>query len=101
MHENLYKKLTLQKSKKNSDSEEELDGVELVPNIILNPGFCDSDGGEPGTTSPITRFNPRAPYHNYRNHRLSADSEDDDIEEPMTFSRKMSIFFTGNTIKRI
>ncbi|XP_055523811.1 uncharacterized protein LOC129717721 isoform X2 [Wyeomyia smithii] len=114
------------------EKEEELDSVELVPNIILNPGFCDSDDqgqnplsppmprtlafqGSPVVGNHVNSHNRRASsYH--QNHtsrphygssygaggRYHYDDEDDDSdEEPMTFSRRMSIFFTGNTIKRI
>uniref|UniRef100_A0A182J2F9 Ig-like domain-containing protein n=1 Tax=Anopheles atroparvus TaxID=41427 RepID=A0A182J2F9_ANOAO len=97
-----------------NDKEEELDSLELVPNIILNPGFCDSDDqGHNPLAPPIPRS---LPYNRYRGHGLDVaghatngangdddddDDDEDDDEEPMTFSRRMSIFFTGNTIKRI
>ncbi|XP_055589117.1 uncharacterized protein LOC129741389 [Uranotaenia lowii] len=122
------------------EKEEELDSLELVPNIILNPGFCDSDdqGGQEHLSPPVPRtlaFLPVGPPGAQRNRSNSAypsyaynsrssnsgryhygngrgppngggadddDDDDDDYdEEPMTFSRRMSIFFTGNTIKRI
>lgn len=81
-----------------------------MPNIILNPGFCDSDDqGQNPLAPPIPRT---LPYNRYRTggphdgRGRPVDDEDDedddeDDEEPMTFSRRMSIFFTGNTIKRI
>ncbi|XP_053660136.1 uncharacterized protein LOC128709174 [Anopheles marshallii] len=89
-----------------NDKDEELDSLELVPNIILNPGFCDSDDqGQNPLSPPIPRT---LPYNRYRGNGHDGtgageddDDEDDDEEEPMTFSRRMSIFFTGNTIKRI
>lgn len=92
-----------------NDKDEELDSLELVPNIILNPGFCDSDDqGQHPLSPPIPRT---LPYNRYRSHGHDRagpadedddeDDDDDDEEEPMTFSRRMSIFFTGNTIKRI
>ncbi|XP_061517518.1 uncharacterized protein LOC11175604 [Anopheles gambiae] len=93
-----------------NDKDEELDSLELVPNIILNPGFCDSDDqGQNPLAPPIPRT---LPYNRYRTggphdgRGRPVDDEDDedddeDDEEPMTFSRRMSIFFTGNTIKRI
>ncbi|XP_058127548.1 uncharacterized protein LOC131290904 [Anopheles ziemanni] len=95
-----------------NDKEEELDSLELVPNIILNPGFCDSDDqGQNPLAPPIPRS---LPYNRYRSQGLDVtgrggtgganeedDDDEDDDEEPMTFSRRMSIFFTGNTIKRI
>ncbi|XP_039444289.1 uncharacterized protein LOC120424283 isoform X2 [Culex pipiens pallens] len=117
------------------EKEEELDSLELVPNIILNPGFCDSDDqGQNPLMPPLPRtlaFLPVGPprprnqplaarrassYHHpsstsYSGNRYysngpngGADDDDDDDDsdvEPMTFSRRMSIFFTGNTIKRI
>uniref|UniRef100_A0A182QBW4 Ig-like domain-containing protein n=1 Tax=Anopheles farauti TaxID=69004 RepID=A0A182QBW4_9DIPT len=89
-----------------NDKDEELDSLELVPNIILNPGFCDSDDqGQHPLSPPIPRT---LPYNRYRSHgHDTAGTADEDVdddeeeEEPMTFSRRMSIFFTGNTIKRI
>ncbi|XP_050069979.1 uncharacterized protein LOC126558075 [Anopheles maculipalpis] len=91
-----------------NDKDEELDSLELVPNIILNPGFCDSDDqGQNPLSPPIPRT---LPYNRYRMNGHGTgpaddddedDEDDDDEEEPMTFSRRMSIFFTGNTIKRI
>uniref|UniRef100_A0A182W4U6 Fibronectin type-III domain-containing protein n=1 Tax=Anopheles minimus TaxID=112268 RepID=A0A182W4U6_9DIPT len=91
-----------------NDKDEELDSLELVPNIILNPGFCDSDDqGQNPLSPPIPRT---LPYNRYRSNGHDGgpgagdddeDDEDDEEEEPMTFSRRMSIFFTGNTIKRI
>ncbi|XP_058444555.1 uncharacterized protein LOC131426122 isoform X2 [Malaya genurostris] len=108
------------------EKEEELDSLELVPNIILNPGFCDSDDqGQNPLSPPIPRtlaFQPvgnhvnshNQPGNSYHHNRHYSspygggsryhynDYDDDDSEdEPMTFSRRMSIFFTGNTIKRI
>lgn len=57
--------------------------------VILNPGFChDDDQNRP--LSPI-----KTHFYGYGN------QYNDDYEKDMTFSRKMSIFFTGNTIKRI
>lgn len=63
----------------------------LVQNmhVILNPGFCDDDHRAP--LSPI-----KTNYYAY--HHGDYDKYD---KADMTFSRKMSIFFTGNTIKRI
>ncbi|XP_055632165.1 uncharacterized protein LOC129772199 [Toxorhynchites rutilus septentrionalis] len=104
--------------------DEELDSLELVPNIILNPGFCDSDDqGQNPLSPPMPRAFPLLPLNSngqpqiptfprpsYYNHSSASygsryhydnDDNDDYEEEPMTFSRRMSIFFTGNTIKRI
>lgn len=96
------------------EKEEELDSLELVPNIILNPGFCDSDDqGQNPLSPPVPRtlaFSPVAVGNNHlsSHHNRRGSSyhsryhyDDDDDYEPMTFSRRMSIFFTGNTIKRI
>lgn len=93
--------------------EERLDSLELVPNIILNPGFCESDGEDQQkppsppftrTFSPFSSMNPSA-NGNSNGSNTNNDDEDDDYDEDdepqLTFSRKMSIFFTGNTIKRI
>jgi hypothetical protein len=62
---------------------------DLVQNmhVILNPGFCDDDQLRP--LSPLKTHN----FYGY--------GSNDEYEKDMTFSRKMSIFFTGNTIKRI
>lgn len=73
-----------------SQEEDESD-KDLVQNmhVILNPGFChDDDQNRP--LSPI-----KTHFYGYGN------QYNDDYEKDMTFSRKMSIFFTGNTIKRI
>ncbi|XP_058811315.1 uncharacterized protein LOC131676210 [Topomyia yanbarensis] len=105
------------------EKEEELDSLELVPNIILNPGFCDSDDqGQSSLSPPIPRtlafqpvgngtvsshngyhYNRRytSPYGAGSRYNYNDYDDDDSEEEPMTFSRRMSIFFTGNTIKRI
>lgn len=63
--------------------------MDLVQNmhVILNPGFCDTDD-QRAPLSPI-----KTHYYGYGN--------DDFEKDNVTFSRKMSIFFTGNTIKRI
>lgn len=60
----------------------------LVQNmhVILNPGFCDTD-------------DQRAPLSPIKTHFYGYGS--DEFDKDVTFSRKMSIFFTGNTIKRI
>lgn len=81
---------TLYKNKQ-TITEDESD-KDLVQNmhVILNPGFCDDDD-QLRPLSPLkTHF--YGGYHG--NHQ-------NDYEKDMTFSRKMSIFFTGNTIKRI
>lgn len=62
--------------------------MDLVQNmhVILNPGFCDDD--------------QRAPLSPIKTHYYGVGMEDFE-KDNATFSRKMSIFFTGNTIKRI
>ncbi|XP_016988583.1 uncharacterized protein LOC108051118 isoform X2 [Drosophila rhopaloa] len=145
--------------------EEELqdgwDSIELIPNIILNPGFSESDGGPRGggqgqegdggggqedqeeddddvampfprtiifgqhhRTPPPPRLhlppqhhhlqpfghhlNPNQShhYHHSQHHRRQDEDDDDDYEEEHEptmerFKRKVSVFFTGPTIKRI
>ncbi|XP_017114388.1 uncharacterized protein LOC121466735 isoform X3 [Drosophila elegans] len=146
--------------------EEELqdgwDSIELIPNIILNPGFSESDGGGQGQgqgqgqegndqqeveddddvampfprtiifgqhhrTPPPPRLhlppqhhhlqpfghhlhlNPNQSHHYHHNQhhsRRQEEDDDDDYEEEHEptmerFKRKVSVFFTGPTIKRI
>lgn len=71
-------------------AQDEVD-MELLQNmhVILNPGFSENDDRTP--LSPIrTNLYPSASF----------DDDDSYNMEHMTFSRKMSIFFQGNTIKR-
>ncbi|XP_017012903.2 uncharacterized protein [Drosophila takahashii] len=128
------------------------DSIELIPNIILNPGFSESDaqgqgqagdpnGGEEGQdddddedvampfprtiifgqhhrTPPPPRLHLPPPHHQqqqhhhhlqhhqYHHHRRQDEDDDDDYEEEHEptmerFKRKVSVFFTGPTIKRI
>ncbi|BFG01753.1 uncharacterized protein DMAD_01431 [Drosophila madeirensis] len=114
------------------------DSIELIPNIILNPGFSESDGGGAGAggdendadaaaaaeaeeearvrfTRTIvfgqkprpSRLNPHGhPQHRAPPPVVVFDDEDDDDEEDHEptmerFKRKVSVFFTGPTIKRI
>ncbi|XP_016954613.1 uncharacterized protein LOC108027604 isoform X1 [Drosophila biarmipes] len=125
------------------------DSIELIPNIILNPGFSESDGGGQGgpkgggasggaegqddpdegdeddVAMPFPRTiifgqhhrTPPPPrlhlppqqhhqYHHHQHHRRREEDEDDDYEEEHEptmerFKRKVSVFFTGPTIKRI
>ncbi|XP_034671428.1 uncharacterized protein LOC117903480 isoform X2 [Drosophila subobscura] len=122
--------------------EEELqdgwDSIELIPNIILNPGFSESDGGGAGaggdendadaaaaaeaeeearvrfTRTIVFGQKPRPSRlhpHGHPQHRAPPpvvvfDDDDDDDEEDHEptmerFKRKVSVFFTGPTIKRI
>ncbi|XP_017870723.1 PREDICTED: uncharacterized protein LOC108618979 isoform X1 [Drosophila arizonae] len=76
------------------------DSIELIPNIILNPGFSESDG--PKSVPPFTRTvifgHNGQPY----NDDDDDDEEEEDPEPTMEkFKRKVSVFFTGPTIKRI
>lgn len=67
--------------------EDELaDSLELVPNIILNPGFEDDRPASP----PMPRI--------FRN-SFDDPFDYDSFDEPR-WKRKMSVFFQGNTIKR-
>ncbi|XP_039958721.1 A-agglutinin anchorage subunit isoform X1 [Bactrocera tryoni] len=79
-----------------TDFENGWESIELIPNIILNPGFCESDGSEP--VQPYTRtiiFGEDDESDGY-------ESEESDHEPPMEkFKRKVSVFFTGPTIRRI
>ncbi|KAH8317064.1 hypothetical protein KR074_005292, partial [Drosophila pseudoananassae] len=133
------------------------DSIELIPNIILNPGFSESDGvGEPGVEredaegedegeeeeevidqAPPLAFprtilfsppqghqlqnshttahhlhHPHYPHYpnrrqNYNPHYRRRDEEEEEEyeeeQEPTIerFKRKVSVFFTGPTIKRI
>ncbi|GAB0096816.1 uncharacterized protein DMENIID0001_123840 [Sergentomyia squamirostris] len=73
------------------------DALELVPNIILNPGFCDSDDQGP-LMIPFA-----SPFQHLRKN-IDDDSDSSDSyyhEEPVPFSRRISIFFTEGTIKRL
>lgn len=63
------------------------DNVELVPNIILNPGYADSDDK-----------NYRYIYKRSMLYDATYNSDDD---EPMTLKRKILYFFTGDSIKRL
>ncbi|XP_034671427.1 uncharacterized protein LOC117903480 isoform X1 [Drosophila subobscura] len=114
------------------------DSIELIPNIILNPGFSESDGGGAGaggdendadaaaaaeaeeearvrfTRTIVFGQKPRPSRlhpHGHPQHRAPPpvvvfDDDDDDDEEDHEptmerFKRKVSVFFTGPTIKRI
>ncbi|XP_023166025.1 uncharacterized protein LOC111596165 [Drosophila hydei] len=77
------------------------DSIELIPNIILNPGFSESDG--PKSVPPFTRTVIFG--HNGQPYNDDDDDDDDEEEEQEPtmekFKRKVSVFFTGPTIKRI
>lgn len=74
--------------------EEEYTTISIVPNIILNPMCFDVD--DPNDPSP--------PYSRtiiFGEDVLSSSGTDSDKEEPISFKRKVSLFFTGDTIKRL
>ncbi|KAH8385453.1 hypothetical protein KR093_002226, partial [Drosophila rubida] len=77
------------------------DSIELIPNIILNPGFSESDGAK--SAPPFTRTVIFG--HNGQEYDDDDDDDDEDEEEQEPtmekFKRKVSVFFTGPTIKRI
>lgn len=78
--------------------EEEWETIELIPNIILNPNFFTEDSNN--VSPPYTRtiiFGEDV----LSNSETSTSNEYDDDGELMTFKRKMSLFFTGDTIKRL
>ncbi|XP_037932149.1 contactin-1a [Teleopsis dalmanni] len=72
------------------------DSIELIPNIILNPGFCEStaNGGQAGPYTRTIIFGEDDDSDDY-------DSESDHEPTMEKFKRKVSVFFTGPTIKRI
>lgn len=73
--------------------------LELLPNIILNPGFCEPED----TFNPAALFNipliNREEVSSASTHE--SDNEYNKQEEEMSFKRKFSLFFTGDTIKRL
>ncbi|XP_068139642.1 uncharacterized protein [Drosophila tropicalis] len=93
--------------------QDDWDSIELIPNIILNPGFSESDGTEGASAPPLFIQH----HHRQANHDDNAadndngdddddDDDDDNYEERHEptmekFKRKVSVFFTGPTIKRI
>lgn len=81
-----------------------LDRIELVPNIILNPGFCDSDDQEIFSTPFIKHYNikyrPKA-QPDAHGDNSSMEDEESEQSEIIPFKRRLSIFFTEGTIRRI
>lgn len=69
-------------------NDDDLDSVELVPNIILNPGFCESDDQHQLPSPLITK---QVIYDDY-------DDDSDDYES-RSFKQKLCYFFTGDSIK--
>lgn len=90
-----------------SELQDGWDSIELIPNIILNPGFSESDGAK--SVPPFTRtiiFGHTGQRYNNANNVEDDDDDDyeeeEDLEPTMEkFKRKVSVFFTGPTIKRI
>lgn len=82
-------------NKKNIAEEDEWESIGIIPNIILNPGFLAPD--EPSDPSP--------PYTRtiiFGEDVLStSESGSSEEEEPISFKRKFSHFFTGDTVKRL
>lgn len=91
------------------DLQDGWDSIELIPNIILNPGFSESDGTK--NVQPFTRhilFGHTGQQYTHNVVDDDDDDDDDDYEEEEDleptmekFKRKVSVFFTGPTIKRI
>lgn len=77
--------------------EDESDMQNIVQNmhVILNPGFCDTDD-QRAPLSPI-----KTNFYGYTGYHHDSGYHHDELKEDITFGRRMSIFFTGNTIKRI
>ncbi|XP_034490347.1 uncharacterized protein LOC117793993 [Drosophila innubila] len=73
------------------------DSIELIPNIILNPGFSESDGAK--SVPPFTRTVIFG--HNGQEYDEDEDYEEEQEPTMEKFKRKVSVFFTGPTIKRI
>ncbi|XP_067642147.1 contactin-2 isoform X2 [Eurosta solidaginis] len=72
------------------------ESIELIPNIILNPGFCESEGKEP------VQQHTRTIIFGEDDDSDGYGSEESDHEPTMEkFKRKVSVFFTGPTIRRI
>ncbi|XP_030566086.1 uncharacterized protein LOC115766333 isoform X2 [Drosophila novamexicana] len=94
---------------KEEDLQDGWDSIELIPNIILNPGFSESDGTK--NVQPFTRhilFGHTGQQYTHNVVDDDDDDDDDDYEEEEDleptmekFKRKVSVFFTGPTIKRI
>ncbi|XP_068139644.1 uncharacterized protein [Drosophila tropicalis] len=105
--------IVLSKECYQSTQMDDWDSIELIPNIILNPGFSESDGTEGASAPPLFIQH----HHRQANHDDNAadndngdddddDDDDDNYEERHEptmekFKRKVSVFFTGPTIKRI
>lgn len=74
--------------------EDEWESIGIIPNIILNPGFLEPD--DPNSSPPYTRtiiFGEDV--------LSTSESGSSEEEEPISFKRKFSLFFTGDTVKRL
>lgn len=74
--------------------EDEWGTINIIPNIILNPGYFEPEDPD----------NPSPPYSRtiiFGEDVLSTSDSSSDQEEPISFKRKFSLFFTGDTIKRL
>uniref|UniRef100_A0A1A9W8P3 Fibronectin type-III domain-containing protein n=1 Tax=Glossina brevipalpis TaxID=37001 RepID=A0A1A9W8P3_9MUSC len=80
---------------KEEEYEDGWDSIELIPNIILNPGFCDADNQR---EAPFTRT---IIFGEDDDSDDSCESESDHEPRMEKFKRKLSVFFTDPTIKRI
>lgn len=77
-----------------STDEEDWETIGIIPNIILNPGFYEAE--DPNEPSP--------PYSRtiiFGEDVLSTSESGSEEEEPISFKRKFSLFFTGDTVKRL
>lgn len=74
--------------------EDEWGTINIIPNIILNPGYFDAE--DPSDPSP-----PYARTIIFGEDVLSTSESDSGQETPISFKRKFSLFFTGDTVKRL
>ena len=76
----------------NHTEEDEWESIGIIPNIILNPGFLDPSDPSPPYTRTII----------FGEDVLStSESGSSEEEEKISFKRKFSLFFTGDTVKRL
>ncbi|XP_037816990.1 uncharacterized protein LOC119607227 isoform X2 [Lucilia sericata] len=77
---------------KEEEFEDGWDSIELIPNIILNPGFCETDG-QPAAPRTVI-------FGGDDDSDDSCESESDHEPRMEKFKRKLSVFFTDPTIYR-